>query len=652
MCHNTEETSKKLSIKVVGKISDHFYVPSFQRGYRWERKQVRQLLDDIERNHRFNQNAPYYLQPVVVAKNEDGRYDLIDGQQRLTTIMLIYQRLKFLKTKYEEQGGFNPLSNANTDVLYTITYETRDQFERGENNTSTFIQELSQKELTDLFEQSRITPDTLYMWHACKETEEWFNEDPFRLSIICRSLEESVKIIWYELNQTVDSWEKFADLNIGKIPLTNAELVKALFLRFNENNLSDQEKARIAEVKAVIVDQWDSVERELSNEEFWKFLTNRDMSAYDTKIDLLFDIVAGKEKSEKDDFFTFLHFEKAYNESQDKKNFGKQTWNEVYLQYLRLRDWFEDKSNELYHGIGYLVTVDSKDEVLRDLFHFAKNKTHAELKAEIKRRIKATVALPGQKENAEEYKSLRLKELSYGEHKKLIENILILFNVMSMQALKDKSQRYSFAHHKSASGGWSLEHIHAQKSDTLITEEQWTQWIRLHQKSLKRFRDMKKAAEADAVTLEKVDELSAKMSNYLASEKKDRNQIAFNQISKEFAELVKSSDTRTEVEYIDEMANMALLSRDVNSMLNNSVFDVKRGLIMDALSREFIPVCTQRVFLKAYTSQDDNQLYFWGHADREAYIDKMEELLKPYLPDGYCTEVEIRKQRESENNEN
>lgn len=626
----------KLKGRIVGSIDNDFFVPSFQRGYRWKRKQVKQLLDDIWRSG----NNVYYLQPIVVAPNEKGTLDLIDGQQRLTTVNLIYQILSYKKKEYQDyitQGVpmDNPLEGKDVTAPYNIEYETR------QSKTSSFVEKVGREKLQNLFEESRRTPDTLYMWHACDEIYKWFGKDTGKMQMLADALNGRVKVIWYELEQNVDCWEKFADLNVGKIPLTNSELIKALFLREdNKNAITEPDKA-------TIVDQWDSIERELNDKEFWNFLTNRKMESYDTKIDLLFDIVAGKKRDESDSFYTFLFFEKMYEANPD--NFGKKKWNEIYLQYLRLRDWYEDKhnKNELYHKIGYLVTIDNKDEVLDQLFAFAKS-THKEFKAEIDRRIRESIELPTIQGDEDATERFGIKHLAYGQNNALIEKILTLFNVLTVQGMADKTQRYSFYHHKNVGGGWSLEHIHAQKSDLLNTEEQWSKWIELHRRSLKRFKDMRVAAGADKTVISAIDELDAEMASFLDAPKKDRTQIAFTRISSKFAEVVVSDDRRTSAEYKDEMANMALLSKHVNSMLSNSVFDVKRGLILDAISSEFIPVCTQRVFLKAYTPQDENQLFFWGKNDRDAYIDVMEATLKPYLPEGYVTEAELRKKNVDE----
>jgi len=84
---------------------------------------------------------------------------------------------------------------------------------------------------------------------------------------------------------------------------------------------------------------------------------------------------------------------------------------------------------------------------------------------------------------------------------------------------------------------------------------------------------------------------------------------------------------------VDSIANMALLSRDDNSLLNNSVFEVKRRHVITLDQKgSYIPVCTRNVFLKYYDKNaSSQQLHFWGPRDREAYLKAMRGTLSPYL---------------------
>lgn len=134
-----------LETKFVADISGSFYIPSYQRGYRWSETEVVRLLDDIYQNGKKN----YCLQPVVVRKKED-QYELIDGQQRLTTLYLIYKYMK----------NVNPFFN---EPAFTLSYQTRDQSEE-------FLKTL------DMTKQD----DNIDFWFIAKAyntIKEWFEQD-------------------------------------------------------------------------------------------------------------------------------------------------------------------------------------------------------------------------------------------------------------------------------------------------------------------------------------------------------------------------------------------------------------------------------------------------------------------------------------------
>ena len=96
-----------LEPRIVGNIDGRFYVPAYQRGYRWGRVEVGKLLGDIWESR----GKPYYLQPVVVKKHGD-EWELVDGQQRLTTLYLIF---RYMKREGLQSSGAG----------YRLRYETR-----------------------------------------------------------------------------------------------------------------------------------------------------------------------------------------------------------------------------------------------------------------------------------------------------------------------------------------------------------------------------------------------------------------------------------------------------------------------------------------------------------------------------------------------
>lgn len=316
-----------LETKFVADISGSFNIPSYQRGYRWSETEVVRLLDDIYQNGKKN----YCLQPVVVRKKED-QYELIDGQQRLTTLYLIYKYMK----------NVNPFFN---EPAFTLSYQTRDQSEE-------FLKTL------DMTKQD----DNIDFWFIAKAyntIKEWFEQDlQIRVMHIFEYLKEDVKIIWYEVGESEDAISLFTRLNIGKIPLTSAELVKAMFLsRDNAENMRREKQEEISL-------QWDGIERELHNESLWFFLTNSVKGEYQTRIDLVLDLIAGKDESTREKYYTFFRFDELRKEvSLDD------IWKKIYQTFLTLKGWYED--HDLYHRIGYLITSGTS---LHKIFALSKDK--------------------------------------------------------------------------------------------------------------------------------------------------------------------------------------------------------------------------------------------------------------------------------------
>jgi hypothetical protein len=236
-------------------LTERFFVPSYQRGYRWTKRQVDDLLDDL---WEFLANCEakesfYCLQPVVVKKCKDGAWELVDGQQRLTTIFLILTCLKhFLDGLGKPRFG--------------LTFETR----RG---SEAFLQNIDKTKRGDNIDYHHIC-------NAYEAIEQWFKarDGSHRLKILdcLTNGDESgrnVKVIWYELPDNKDSVEAFTRLNVGKIPLTNAELIRALFL---QSGNFDVGTFSLQQIK--IAQEWDGMEKILQRDEVWYFLHRGDDS--------------------------------------------------------------------------------------------------------------------------------------------------------------------------------------------------------------------------------------------------------------------------------------------------------------------------------------------------------------------------------------
>lgn len=550
-----------LETKLVADIKGDFFVPSYQRGYRWGEVEVTRLLDDVCQNGKKN----YCLQPVVVRKKNDV-YELIDGQQRLTTLYLIYRYMKNVNPFFSEPS-------------FNLTYQTREQ-------SADFLKTLDMSKQEDNI-------DFWFIANAYKTIQKWFEQDlQIRVMHIFEYFKEDVKIIWYEVGENEDAISLFTRLNIGKIPLTSAELVKAMFLsRDISENMSREKQEEISL-------QWDNIERELHNESLWYFLTNSVKSEYQTRIDLVLDLISGKDGAIREKYYTFFKFDEMRKDvSLDD------IWKKVYQTFLVLKGWYED--HDLYHKIGYLIASGTS---LHKIFALSKNKKKDEFNTSLDELIKKSVAISG-----------NYSELSYEKNldRNRISTLLLLFNVESVRKTDGHAQRFPFDKFKRNKGNnvtWSLEHIHAQQSEGMKTQEVWKKWLELHLPSIENL----KGNHGDLLN---------EMQNAIDMPKLERS--VFETIQQKVLNLLSVSGN---TEYMHSIANLALLNTADNAALNNSTFDVKRNAIIEMDKRgQYIPFCTKMVFLKYYTPSADNQLQFWGQADRIAYVKAINTVLSDYI---------------------
>ncbi|RYV51907.1 DUF262 domain-containing protein [Pengzhenrongella frigida] len=582
----------------VGKISGKFFVPRYQRGYRWTEIEVTRLLEDI----RGSEGSTYYLQPIVVKPLGDNRWELIDGQQRLTTLALIVRYFK----------AYVPMA----EVKYTIEYETRPL-------SAEFLLEPTK-------EKAGENIDFFHMFTAWQAIGAWLDrQDDASTSAfeIYSALSRRVKVIWYEAPETTDSIELFTRLNVGRIPLTDAELVKALLLSLSrEVDGTDRALSVAAE--------WDAIERDLRNPELWAFLTARSDDEA-THISLLLDTIAdqlsdrlrardGKDTGERkplrgrdrSSFHTFETLRRAIVQpgvfacllcDHDVKagQGAAHLWDHVVDLHSLLTGWFEER--EPFHKIGYLTACGLPFGSVLGLAVGATRRQFVEsLDKTIAsgRRVGLNLTLSA------------LRDLAYGEDDAKIRRALLLMNVEAVRKLTNSTERFSF--HTYAARSWSLEHIHAQNSEGLNTVEQWTEWLRQHRDALSGMPNLE---------AKEVEDLSDRIDETLAALTLEK----FQELETELRAIYSSPDVDVTPEE-HALSNLALLEKNDNSTLNNWVFEAKRQLVL-GLDRKgsYIPICTRNVFLKYYTERRAQQLHFWGPQDRQAYMTAIERELTQYL---------------------
>lgn len=597
-----------LEEKIISEITGKFTIEAYQRGYRWGKDEVEYLLEDISE---IPDGQKYCLQPVVV-KNVNDTYELIDGQQRLTTLYLI---MKYL--------------NAYVDIKFSIEYATR-KSENGHIGSKELLETIDKIDLS--LPSNNI--DELFIKKSYGIVKTWFNGEKSKMMSFANKLQNYVTIIWYEVDDDEDSVNIFTRLNIGKINLTNAELVKALFLsrgkkdsegRYAGNPYGIEEKKQHE-----IALGWDLMEKDLHNEKFWTFITNEKSDHYPIRMELLFDMIEMK-PSDESNFYTFNRFYERFKNSDNRY----ETWELIERYMQQLKEWYH--SFDLFHHIGFLVATGTSVKSLLDIAMSTDNPIK---KSDFKLRVldmirEKMVFTVGDKDFGEE---IDYAELNYEDHSKFIQYVLLLFNIETIRQKGDENVRFPFYRYKNE-GTWSLEHIHAQNSDSLKTNQEWKEWLEIHKKSLEGlevYSDDKKQIE------EVIDKMNTVITHINEKGYKGSIRNEFNAVAPAVINILSDGDDKSQMH---TLSNMALLTVGENAALNNSTFDVKRMKIiaMDKAG-EYIPVCTRNVFMKYYSSSD-TKLHFWSEEDRKGYISAMNNVLYDYKEKNSNKEIKLIRNR-------
>ena len=648
-----------LILRTVGQIcesQDNFYIANYQRGYRWGKDEVEALLDDIYEVYKKDDNEQKYcLQPLVVKgrrncessallgndgvkemKNEEDCYELLDGQQRLTTLWLILSKLSQGIQSYQS---------------YQIYYELYRKIDK------------------DFIEK------------ASEIIENWIKKDKPEGGKLDKSKYRNVILkkltfLWYEVTNGISQVEESVDQNIGsndseklfrkinkgKIELTNAELFKAMLL--NEENARTEEDRRELEQ---ISFEWDRVEQSLRNDEFWFFISN-DTSEERTRIDYILEVYArglkvedeeikkiedetkkkefkkiwGKYKADlkkldvNKDRYSFLAVNK-YLEYCQKTSNGmtlKGIWKDIVSVHDKLYSWYQD--NELYHNIGFLVACEGKtcaaaSETIVDLYVRNAKADIEKMRQDVLKKIKeqfCQIAKNIRGENGSTDKdalktltvSINYKDISKADLRKflLYSNIYPIIKVAkklqelikeakekdnkddmvkSLQKSLNETHLERFPFKKYYQIDWDIEHINPETPIGTIN---------------------------DAISVFEEDEVKSKykkaIRDYLKAKNCDENDLATDEGLQECWERVGPKGGE------DYVSNLVLLDSSTNRQYHNAIFGYKRYCIIQRDQEgKYVPPQTRKVFLK-YNDKNPEWIE-WTDENQEKYETELIEML-------------------------
>ena len=621
-----------LILRTVGQIckfQDNFYIANYQRGYRWGKDEVEALLNDIYEVYKKDDSGQKYcLQPLVVKRrrncessallenagvkemeNEEDCYELLDGQQRLTTLWLILSKLS--------QGIQS----------YQIYYELFRKIDKD------FIEKAS---------------EIIENWIK-KENPEGGKLDKSEYGKV---ILEKLTFLWYEVangvSQVDESEEQdngssfseklFRKINKGKIELTNAELFKAMIL--NDKNARTEEEHRELEQ---ISFEWDKIEQSLRNDEFWFFISN-DTSEERTRIDYILEVYARsldkkKKYSIEKERYSFLVVQDNLNKKTGDFNSIKEVWKEIVSIHDKLYSWYQD--NELYHNIGFLVACEGKtraaaSESIVDLYVSKAKADIKEMRQYVLKKIKEEFCqvakkIKSGKEN-ESTDNIDLKDLiasiDYNNVSKAdLRKILLYSNIFPIikvfkkfeeskkkakEAAKktngdiDKSLQKSlneiflerFPFKKYYLIDWDIEHINPREP------------IKEIEKAIAVFKDEEeKEVYKNAI----IDYLTAKGCNGKELEE-DANLLQ------------KCWEKNSPEDGKDDIGNLVLLDSSTNRQYHNAIFGYKRSCIIQReKTGKYVLPQTRKVFLKYDDAKPE--LIEWNENNQKEYEEVFVEMI-------------------------
>ena len=531
----------------------------------------------------------------MVKEKDDNTFELIDGQQRSTTIYLILKHLlneNFYHIKYETRGdedGYNTfLENINSYNLPDFSKLEKEKLDKNISDywKNDFIKNL---EIID-------SVDNFYFFKAFCLITYWFSKQNEESKIAFKqNLLYNTKVIWYnEIIDTTNAANSFINFNDGKISLDQAELIKGLYV-LNFNNIPDATRKSYEENQ--FAEEWNAIEHHLKVPSFWNFINNeKDNRELANKITVLLQIEKGKGNKIEDLFYTYRVYDNAF------KSDTKPEWRNLSGLYNQLEEWYHNRETYLLMGAVVHLTNTSVHDVIKN-YRLSSNKDA--LNSYLKDILKQEFF------NNDKFKeNFNPEELKYG--KSGVFSILLLYNIAVAQ-LTDKYYKFPFDLFKQVKS-WNIEHIYAKNSKGFESLEDLENW----------HKELSIIIEDSENVLKTNQELQ-----------KLWLQIELQDLNKSNSLVKKIESKLQELLDKDSLSNLCLLDNVTNIQVGNKVFRKKREMILELdkkLDKEaYVPIASKIVFQKSLTPSENLVMNYWNTMDREAYIEDVKNKIKEFL---------------------
>jgi len=581
----------------------YYYIAPYQRGYKWSSATKNDLipllmndLRDAYNSYKLNNNkGEYYLQYITVKKNDIGEYlEVIDGQQRLTTLAILFSVF-----------AMNPVCENFTHgkMNYAVRKNVENFLKKYVFNCDKLKSILSlewNSELGLIIEDETYNEqDIFYIFHAIKKINELLED--INIEDFYKYIKNNVKIIVNLVEPHINSEKVFRNLNSNRVELTNTELVKALLLtKMPRENDGNHRFKEILVLRATMGRQWDEISRWTNREDVRDFYFSK--GSNNDSMHKLLELLAYKHGFDNE---TFDYKYNLFNFFQSKIKKGETTAKQLFhdLSHIqkKLNDWYND--SEIYNMLGYLFFAKGSifnSTNLIDYFDKDKDTFIIELKNKIKELIPANIL-----------------QLSYRDSNNEIHRLLLSLSVFLSN---NEGTRFDF--YKFNNENWSLEHIFPQNPDEM-PESLGKNDISLINSLIenKNISDFSKFVHED-ITEDMAKESYTSLLSKLKNSGDAETVIAITSLEKNILyHLIRTDKLNT-------IGNMALLSSPDNSSNGNGMFDYKRHNISKRISAgSFVPKHTFDLFSKLLSQKMTPDLTVWTENDIDSHSEWIGSIL-------------------------
>lgn len=566
----------------------YFNIPHYQRGYKWEPHNIQKLLNDVN-NFEIGEGKFYCLQNITIAGCEDY-FNVIDGQQRLTTLSIILsildqRALVNSKVRFPD----NSIRKFTNKFMHEVV--TNADVDFPDCDWEQFTEKNPDYDLQDIG----------HIFQVYRAVEQWIEEKEktqtsFERIKFMKKLLNDVRLIINEVDGQTSEEKIFGNLNSKRVPLDGSDLIRAILI----TRVAKEEAKKESELKNIIYINERRVKLgwELDQINNWWGIENV-KGYFASFLSIKSELIGGDKKLFNDEVYPinllYILFAESKGEQkltldliEQHNNSAIALYKEILKVHYTLQDWYNDKT--IYHFLGFLFNVRVKKISFNEVWKMWEAST---TRSDFINALKAKMRTYFVDEDDEVINYKDAKVNWYDDLQGELVMSLILMDII--QCVKENQA--NLPHNRFWKNSDDIEHIFPRNPKEVKNKKAYIEFLnKYHNKSISPF----------------------DLSNFELLKDDESYIEALN----EHIEAVTGNIA------INSIGNLVLLYKRLNQSISNAIYAIKRSRIIEFHSSgAFIQPHTFKVFTRNFNDdQQSNKDYeYWTNDDivrNNNYIDK------------------------------